>query len=526
MSDRERLEDLAISEALGRDTAPDLSGRILGAIDGGFADTKTPRRGVRAVRSIQTGRRFTERVASHSRWRSVAVVSVVMLTIGMGLVIYASQVEPSTNKAVEIAEDSPALESGESNREMPAEKPETRPTNPVESNSVDEPTAHTNPETTPPDAFESELEDYRQPERSNPEPRDLPPKEPEPIAPQPEEVIESPPSDDKATEAETPLDRIRKRPVLANFKSAKNIQVTYEVDGREISLDDSTVRVGAKVKCTGRKAVPAILYWNSGAMTSFYGEFKVLKSSENIKLQLVSSYVYIDSLNSAGIFEIAVGKPGKEAVIEFDNSAVLIERMIVTCLSGQVRCGDSVLTSGQVAAASRKQKFGKPVDATQKLGSDKLLQNTPSRQIYYYDFESKRDNDYFVGEIVATDSASNGFAVVGAKRIGFNLPEQNHIVTPNETIRIRIRSTNCTRLVIHVFCRGHNDNYGFDVLNPKSDSWIDLVIPLSSMRGRADSKRLPSTGEVLTSLSILAKGTNTKIEIDTVSWTRSAVPSK
>ncbi|MCA8914411.1 MAG: hypothetical protein KDB90_03290 [Planctomycetes bacterium] len=365
----ERLIHLLMREKLGGVQPPDLSERILGAIDAEAGAQPSVRRVTgpvaRPVQQLPQPTVFRPWMAIAA---SIALVAAVALAVSAYMLSSdrdnASPMATEDNhvQAIPSLQDRANGESRETPRPGPQHQPEPQPPEQVE-----KPQPMPKPEPTPELPTPEQPKPEKDPvvEQPAPEPTPDPQPTPTPEQPKPEKdpVVEQPPKPAPTPDPERPPTVPQKDPVVklgSVLYASDKAKLTFRMSAEDKWQDwvaDSAVVSGMQLKA--RK--PVCIELPDGARFYFDGEIALTGTDMALDVNIEDESVYFDVYGSKRDFSVRHG----EAVLKFRDAELLAERsglrMQVSCLGGEITAGEVTLKAGWTASVSdegfSRQKF-------------------------------------------------------------------------------------------------------------------------------------------------------------------------
>lgn len=572
MNERDRLDDINIEEAVGRETPPDLTGRILRAAEKRDIDEAvTPVSGIHAVPHPASGRRLSTR-APKWNWQGARFVGVFVVLFTFGLVAFMLLNEHQGNVTVDPQEtaengknESRSPQSRSPQSKSPEEEndrthPEDTPPPDLEPNP--DPVKETGPRPDPAPNPESDApnESVHDPESSEPEIKrpdsvieepeaDKPPKEAQ-HDPLPEVRPEPPKADDVVEEPEAEEDKTEARPAPAGFVVAslpipvgRSDQHVFSRQYRVRNLDDSKwvganeedaagierdeekgvfwIHEGARMKIG-----TASLALSNGAFLHADGEIRLYGHAQGMRVELDSDDLYVDNLGAPTPVRVTKG----ELEVVVDQGAALFEsarnRLGIVCVEGEVSSGAQVIGKGQVASLTGRGLSDineAPPGAYRHL----LLRTLPQRHIGIEDFEDGPVNGMIRGQVEARDAQSlnrdeAGHVGVGRGQnatVSFQF-DGDHFVMPGEVVRIRYRQKGADKLILQFWNPEKADNFGKDLPARAPGEWHVIELRMETLLDRESATVNLPEGALLTSAGLHTVGENTELEVDWIELVR------
>ncbi|MCB9893933.1 MAG: hypothetical protein H6839_05775 [Planctomycetes bacterium] len=360
----ERLIHLLMREKLGGVQPPDLSERILGAIE---AEAQPAVRRVtgpvpRPVQQLPQASAFRPWMAIAA---SIALVAAVALAISTYMLSgnrdNTSPMATDDNqvKPIPSQQDRANQQTPDRPHSDPAPQPEPQLPEQIEKPKPDpEPQPDPTPEQPKPD--EDPVVEQPKPD---PEPQPDPAPQPEQPKPDKDPVVEQPPKPDTTPDPERPPTVPHQDPAVklgtvlyASDKAKLTFRMATE-DKWQDWVAESAVVSGMQLKARR----PVCVELPDGARFYFDGEIAVSGSDKTCDVTIEDESVYFDVYGSKRDFSVRRG----DAVLNFRDAELLAERsglrMQVACLGGEVTAGDVTLKAGWTASLSNdgfsRQKF-------------------------------------------------------------------------------------------------------------------------------------------------------------------------
>lgn len=522
---KDQLEDQLLEEALGRNVPPDLSARIMRAA----GDAPTPPQGTPSARPRRATSAVTRTVNEpkprpsrpvyprRRNWLGAALVGgfCAVFAIALGLFVVLSGEPAEVNMPEDILqsdEPPPAKNSPVAPSPVPEPAPERKP----EPSPMPHPEPQPEPEPKPEPRPEPQPDPAPQPE---PQPEPEPKPKPKP-APQPEpkrEEVEQPPTEAKPDN----------RAVVATFRlepGAKRSSYFTRRSDEEKWTDAATghawgVRAAGDLtevlEGTHLRVRNAALLMH-GALLHADAEFTLLPS----RIELSGDQLYIDNLGLAEITvvngEVAVTVRGA-AVIEHGR-----EKLEVFCTTGEVLHGDATLAAGQVATLG-KRGFTKQRAATTRDYAHALLKAAPPRVLHAEYFDREPAGKMISGQRRRAGDAWHAAGNGRDATVSFQF-SPHHEQLPGEVIRVRVRASGASKLIVQCWNPDAGDNYGIDLEPGKAGEWQVIEIRMADLKDRETMSKAAAPGAKYQSFGIAAMGRETEIEVDWVEFSRRAGP--
>lgn len=522
---RDQLEDQLLEEALGRNVPPDLSARIASAA----GDAPTPPQGTPSARPRRATSAVTRTVAEarprpsrpvYARprnWLGAALVggfcAVFAIALGLFVVLSGEPAEVDLPEDILQTDDSPA---GKEGPVAPSPAPKPAPERKPEPSPMPQPEPQ--PEPTPEPKPEPQPEPQPEP-APQPEPGPTPQPEPEP-APQPEprrEEVEQPPTeakpDNRAVVATFRLEPGAKRSGYFTRRSEADKwtdAATGQAWGLRAAGEFTEVLEGTCMRVRN-----AALHMQ-GALVQADAEFTLLPN----RIELSADQLYVDNL---GLAEITVAN-GEVAVIV--RGAAVIEhgreKLEVFCTAGAVLYGDTSLAAGQIATLGRRG-ITKQRAATTRDYAHALLKSAPPRVLHREDFEREPAGKMISGRRRQADGDWQAASSGRDATVSFQFSPL-HEQRPGEVIRVRVRASGASKLIVQCWNPDAGDNYGIDLEAGKAGEWQVIEIRMADLKDRESMSKAAQPGAKYQSFGIAAMGRETEIEVDWVEFSRTHGP--
>lgn len=512
---KERLIDLLLRERLGGKAPPDLSRRIMGAID----NERAP--GVRRLPPPVPPR------AGFSPWMGIAASVALVAAVVLGAVAYnvsqGSADDPVEVAAPEVNRADTEQHWEENQRQAPLEKPERDPVPTDEPpRQVESPRAEPEPEPRPDrdpvveePSPETKPDTGSAPDSPDPEVRPRPDEDPagDPVVEDPDrrpDTETTPEPRDPATPEQRPasLGRI----VFATRGAALEIQGAGE-DWRAFNPDgETTITAGARL----RARRPVALELDDGARVYFDGEIAVDGDSERLDVVVEDESVFFDVYGSAREFTARRG----ELSLSFRDAEVVVKksglRLRVSCLGGEVTVGDVTLRGGWEASLTdsgfRRTRFrgerlrANPLvtamDNAFVLMREELNENARARLVH---------GDWDDGIVRGRRAPDGDYA--------FSIDlEEELTVQERAYVRMRIRLADSEGFNIgfkstreagwRYFQSSHHEK--------RRDEWVVVRLPLKELQDHGEDRKFIWPGVKLTRFQIVLWGeeSTSAVEVD------------
>ncbi len=475
-----------LSERLGGKPPPDLSSRILQALD-------QPAGPVVPMRPVHAG-------ARPASWRSVAASVALVGAVGIAAAVFLLNM-PRNGTA-------PVADSNQAAQPRQPELPDPNPAPPKPEPEAPAPNQQPGPETPIPELPKPEPGPQPSPE-ADPSPQPAPEKPREEVENPPEPKPERPPT-------EAPVERRKAVIVAQMLQMTDGARLAFKRNESDRWEDWSAeIRVESGMFLRARK--PVALSAGGNARVYFNGELRFTGDERALSIELITEAVYVEAYAPLRTFTVSRG----DARFTFREAEVVAEKsglkLNVTCLGGEVATAGVALVAGWSASLSDKG-FAKPkeegrrlrahslviaVDTIFRLVRDELDDERGSARIYWGAVESG----------IVTGSGKQAFGVTLA---------EPYSVRDNAYVRVRIRVRGSQGVSIGV--KGdeaadwqyfqHHTNH---ILN---DKWITLKVPLHDLKaeGKADKTKPLATGVAFTAFQVVLWDEKATVEIDWIEF--------
>jgi len=535
--DRERLDDLNIEEALGRNTPPDLTARIVQAATGAFDEALTPRHGAPSV--LSRGRTAKQtRGLSRKHWKGSPFVITTLALVAVALAIFFAFKPP-----VELAGNRGTTAEGSNTQRAPSAV-DTRSSNPAPSPnapSANQPSgnelapAPREPEPLPepepkhePKAPE-QVETPKTPDLAPiPEPKVEPKPEPGPAVeePKPEprpEGTEAKPEPPKAVVASMRLGAAGSKRVwssrISDNDEWKPIQNLKDLRGVLRAPDALTVDVldGTRLKGEGGELILA-----NGALVRCDGVISLHVDGASVRVELIEDNVYLDNLGSEQAVRVTRG----ELTASVGAGAAIFEagrgKLEITCFDGEVSAGGKTLAAKRRATLNDRG-LSRELELTARDLSHPLIGGLKPRVLSAEDFDDLPAKGLIKGALAKV--VEGGETVTVAQDSGLDAQvalEFDAIETllPGQVVRVRYRQTGAEKLTVQFWNPDKKDNFGIDLPPGKPGEWLIAEIRIEKLLDRESATVAAMAGDRWQSGGVYAVGKQTKLEVDWIEFVR------
>ncbi|MCC6466227.1 MAG: hypothetical protein IT463_12885 [Planctomycetes bacterium] len=528
-SNRSRLEDLSLTEALGRDTPPDLTKRILAAAS--RDDAPTP---VRGTPSLPAGRTAKPTMGlSRRHWAGIRFVAAFLLVFSVGLVALLVLRKPRQPEPAATAQgnSSPAAvdvkgsRNGGEHAPVPAVPgPQTPVVPPPENTLPQELPPAPEPGPTPPQPpmpappSETVKQPPQQPAPGTP--HEDPPKEPGQGP-----VIETPEPAPEPTEAADPWKAVAARPQAGRVVSGE-VLVTYEVGGKQLlppaHLGSAELRQGAQVVANDA----CVLALEGGACAQARGTLLLECDNLGVLLQPADGEIYADTLGAGR--EVRLRGFGHTLVLSGGALVAECKRTSLefSVLEGQADCDGKRVVAGKGSSVS-KRGLGTVGEAPRGLRDSRLMRGLAAMTLWRQGFDAApvqglqgaQVEPRSAGEL--GESAPGSVAAAGGADASVGVVfDTFHTTLTHEVIRVRFRQRGAGSLILQCFNPDRNDNFGRDLPAGKPGEWQVIEIAAGELRDRSTGKVAAKAGLRFSSLSLHAMGDGTNLEVDWIELVR------
>jgi hypothetical protein len=550
-SERDRLDDLNIEEALGRTTPPDLTTRILSAASQpALEDAPTPISGAHAVpRHVRPkGRRLTAAIPKRN-WQGAGFAAAFVLVLTVGLIAFmvwknptqatnqpSTAGQPAANQSPLRLPAEASAKEGE-RRDLPADteqppKPQPQPEQPKPEDPQPEPKPGDSIEQPRPKPKPDDTVEQPKPDDTVEQPKPEPKPDNTVEQPKPDDTVVQPkddktgvaPGPEAVAVAFIPHDAFR-RGEYGRYKYRKSVEDEWkkyvpggDESGQSWLYEGWHLQFGA-----------GDLYLTNGALVQLDGELSLHTHAQGLRLELIDDDLYID--NVAASSTVFVTHEGME--VEVSQGASVIEysseKLSIFCIDGQVIADGKVIAAGFAATLSKRGLSGIR-EAVKRDWNHPMITGAPARHLGIEEFTTAPLGKMISGRLEARTAAllgkkEDGHVAVDTGReaaVGFGF-DGEHETLRGEMVRVRYRATGAEKLVLQLFCPARNDNYGIDLASGKEGEWHILEIRLSDLRNRETHSDAPEAGAKLSSFTLALEGKkDAQLEVDWVELVREA----
>lgn len=441
---------------------------------------------------------------------AVAAVLILALAVGMNVHLFIPNQVESAQPQARDEEPKPSNE--------PARQPAPRDN--TEPDAEPQPEPGPKPDDTPDDTIE-EPEPEPQPEPRQPDdtverPEPGEPKKPvdKPEPTQRKDTVEKPePKTPEGTETEPqPATRIEVATLLSN---TARLELRYgELDWRKPEPNE-VFYSGVQLKA-GRSPVDIKLM--EGAYVRFDGEMSLTRARDVYTFALTDDTLYVDNL--------ALGAPVHAVVNGFtaemhDGVGVFYgmrNGLEVACLAGEIS-----LMGEAVSPLTVRKATERGLSAAKVWKGDRFLKDLPERLLLREDFDKAPPGGmYGDGERL-----EYGIAIMDKppRYIAFRYNPTLEVL-PGTVLRVRLRTTNVSRLELELFARNEiellkkNPEVMFkQILTPeKHGEWFEITLRIEEIPDNKDPEHFLAHGDLLRNFKLHYVGD--KLEIDYVEFAR------
>lgn len=543
--DRDRLEDLAIEESLGRNTPPDLRARILAAARGD--DAPTPRRGLPSVPARGRTAKHT-RGLSRKHWNGTAFVVTAAALIVVALSLFFALKPPvalqgNIPTTAEKANVAPAVPSNARPQHDPAavkandsaNPPANTPAQPQGNEAGPQQPPEPQPEPAPaPEPAPEEVERPK-PEVPGPTPEPKPEPKPEPgpavEEPKPEpnpepkpEGTEVKPEQPKAIVASMKLGAIGSKRVLWSSRLGdkeewKPIQSLSDLRGVRRDPDSLLVSVeeGTQLKGAGGELLLA-----NGALLRCDGVISIHTDGDSLRVELIDDDIYLDNLGCDRAVRVTRG----ELSATVGDGAAIFEagrdKLEITCLDGEVSAGGKVLAAPRRATLNDRG-LSRELELTARDLSHPLVGALTPRVLSEEDFDDLPAKGLIKGKLATV--VENEETVTLARDEGRDAQvalEFDAITTllPGQMVRVRFRQTGAEKMILQFWNPDKADNFGIDLPAGKPGEWQVVEVRIEKLLDRETAAVAAKAGDRWQSGGVYAVGKETKLEVDWIEFVR------
>ncbi|MBE7491347.1 MAG: hypothetical protein HS108_06265 [Planctomycetes bacterium] len=535
--DRDRLEDLAIEEALGRNPPPDLRARILAAARGD--DAPTPRRGEPSVPARGRTARQT-RGLSRKHWKGAPfVVTALALAAAVLAVFFALKppVELPANAGVTAERAKPTPAAGAKERpggeqrppaiQPQANTPATNQAAPGPDRPEPAPEPGPEPAPKPPDEVEGPVPDQPEP-APKPEPKVEPRPEPGPVVDEPgpepkPEGTGAKPEQPRAVVASMELGAAGGKRVwssrLSDSDEWKPVQNLNELRGVRRVPDTMLVEVfdGTQLKGAGGELTLA-----NGALLRCDGVISLHADGDSVRVELVSDDIYLDNLGCDHAVRVTRGALTAGVGAGAAIFAAGRGKLDITCLDGEISAGGKTLPAGRRATLNDRG-LGREFELTARDLSHPLVGGLKPRVLSEEDFDDLPARGLIRGELARLEE--DGKTVTVARDSGRNAHvslEFDEITTllPGQMVRLRYRHTGAEKLIVQFWNPDRKDNFGIDLPPGRPGQWHEVELRIERLLDRATAASAAKAGDRWQSGGVYTTGSATTIEVDWVEFVR------